>query len=176
MTPRLRYDGLSDVGGNLARQNDEIFAEHLMNCVEAGMSQSKAVATMTGTFKDAAYLEMEYAEEICPQAMFGLVELGHSDYVEAFAQFDGRVFVQANWDAFKAAHESADRPRTRPPTPVERAKAAGKSSCTKPRAKPKSKATASKCLKKKTSTTSKPKTKPKTTSNQRKPKTNGRRR
>ena len=143
MTPRLRYDGLSDVGGNLARQNDEIFAEHLMNCIESGMSQSKAMATMTGTFKDAAYLEMEYAEEICPDAMFGMVELGHSDYVETFAQFDGRAFVQANWDAFKAAYESADRPRTRPPTPVERARAAGKSNCTKPRAKPKTKTTSS---------------------------------
>lgn len=176
MTPRLRYDGLSDVGGNLARQNEEIFAEHLMNCVESGMTQREAVVTLTGTFEDAAYLEMEYAEEICPRAMFGMVELGHTDYVETFAHFDGRAFVQANWDAFKAAHESADRPRTRPPTPVEMAKAAGRSSCTKPKTKPKSKATASKCLKKKTTTASKPKSKPKTSSNQRKPKTNGRRR
>ena len=156
MTPRLRYDGLSDVGGNLARQNDEIFAEHLMDCVKAGLSQRDAAEVLTGTFRDAAYLEMEYAEEICPRAMFGLVELGHSDYVETFAQFDGRAFVLANWDAFNAAHESADRPRTRPPTPVERARVAGKSNCTKPRAKPKSK--------------------PKTTSPQRKPRANGRRR
>lgn len=156
MTPRLRYDGLSDVGGNLARQNDEIFAEHLMDCVKADLSQRDAAEVLAGTFRDAAYLEMEYAEEICPKALFGMVELGHADYVEMFADFDGRAFVQANWDAFKTAHESADRPRTRPPTPVERAKAAGKSNCTKPRAKPKSM--------------------PKTTSPQRKPKTNRRRR
>ena len=156
MTPRLNYKGLSDVGGNLARQNDEIFAEHLMDCVKAGLSQRDAAEVLTGTFRDAAYLEMEYAEEICPRAMFGLVELGHSEYVEMFSDFDGRTFVQANWDAFKAAHESAGRPHTRPPTPVERARAAGKSNCTKPK--------------------SKPKTKPKAASPQRKPRSNGRRR
>lgn len=141
MTPRLNYKGLSDVGGNLARQNDEIFAEHLMDCVKAGLSQKNAAEVLAGTFKDAAYLEMEYAEEICPKAMLGMVELGHSDYVETFAHFDGRAFVQTNWDSFKAAHESAGRPHTRPPTPVERARAAGKSNCTKPKSKPESKAT-----------------------------------
>lgn len=168
--------GMTDIGTALVRANESTFTEVIDDCVRSGKSESYVRVKIVNLLNEVAYARSEDSIGVYPGAVSELIGWGYGtymgdtnmdefddpiDYVSGSdANHDAVALVSANYPRFKngdtgaSERETSSRPSKRPPTAVERARAAKKSSCTKPRSKPKSK------------TTTKPKS---AASNQRKP-------
>ena len=168
--------GMSDIGTALVRANESTFTEAMGDCVRNGVSESYTRIEIANLLNEVAYDRSEDSYGVYPGAVSALIGWGYNGYLgdtdrtweddpleyisESDKERDAVLLVSANYARFKkgdvgaSERETPSKPSKRPPTAVERARAAKRSNCTKPRSKPKSK------------TTTKPKS---TASKQRKP-------
>ena len=156
--------GMTDIGTALVRANELTFAKVIKDCVRDGESESYTRIEIANLLNEVAYARSEDSSGVYPGAVSALIGWGYGDYVgdtdrmwdddpleymsESDKERDAVVLVSANYARFKngdagaSERETPSRPSKRPPTAVERARAAKRSSCTKPRSKAKTKTTA----------------------------------
>ena len=153
--------GMTDIGTALVRANESTFARVIKDCVRDGESESYTRIEIANLLNDVAYDRSEVSSGVYPGAVSALIGWGYGGYLgdtdrtweddpleyisESDKERDAVLLVSANYARFKngdsgaSERETPSRPSKRPPTAVERARAAKRSSCTKPSSKPKSK-------------------------------------
>ena len=129
--PKLNYGKLSLLGRAIVQSNESVFTDMFVHGLSQRMSRKQLADLMESTFSESISIEMGHQPR-CTETYAQLARRGMMTYLTSKdgIKMDAQALVDANYEKFGVS--AGTIPRTRPPTPAERARKARASASKKP--------------------------------------------
>ena len=130
-TPKLNYGKLSLLGRAIVQSNLSVFTDMFVHGLSQRMSRKQLADLMESTISESISIEMGHQPR-CTETYAQLARRGMMTYLTSKdgIKMDAQALVDANYEKFGVS--AGTIPRTRSPTPAERAKKARASASKKP--------------------------------------------
>lgn len=129
--PKLNYGKLSLLGRAIVQSNLSVFTDMFVHGLSQRMSRKQLADLMESTISESISIEMGHQPR-CTETYAQLARRGMMTYLTSKdgIKMDAQALVDANYEKFGIS--AGTIPRTRPPTPAERARKARASASKKP--------------------------------------------
>ena len=129
--PKLNYGKLSLLGRAIVQSNLSVFTDMFVHGLSQRMSRKQLADLMESTISESISIEMGHQPR-CTETYAQLARRGMMSYLTSKdgIKMDAQALVDANYEKFGVS--AGTIPRTRPPTPAERARKARASASKKP--------------------------------------------
>lgn len=129
--PKLNYGKLSLLGRAIVQSNLSVFTDMFVHGLSQRMSRKQLEDLMESTITKSISIEMGHQPR-CTETYAQLARRGMMSYLTSKdgIKMDAQALVDANYEKFGVS--AGTIPRTRPPTPAERARKARASASKKP--------------------------------------------
>ena len=121
--PKLNYGKLSLLGRAIVQSNESVFTDMFVHGLSQRMSRKQLADLMESTISESISIEMGHQPR-CTETYAQLARRGMMTYLTSKdgIKMDAQALVDANYEKFGVS--AGTIPRTRPGTPVEKAKRA----------------------------------------------------